>query len=109
MSERIKLVYGDTGPQIKLSFTDEITGLPSNLTGATVTLHFRAVDTDTILFSRVALMTDAVQGICIIDWEPGDLDQDAGDYEGEVEVIRANGTKETLYDLLRFRIREAFA
>jgi hypothetical protein len=34
---------------------------------------------------------------------------DAGDYEGEVEVVRSTGVRETIYDLLKFKVREDFA
>ena len=35
--------------------------------------------------------------------------QDAGVYEGEIEVVRSSGIRETLYDKLKFRLREDFA
>lgn len=43
MAEKIKLVQGDTRPQVRLTLTDENTGDVIDLTGATVTLHFRAL------------------------------------------------------------------
>lgn len=35
MAEKIKLVQGDTGPQVRLTLTDDITGKAIDLTGAT--------------------------------------------------------------------------
>ena len=111
MTTRIKLVRGDTSPQIRLALTDSATNQPINLTGATVTLHFRATDTDTVLFSRPAMINPetATTGVCIIQWEDDDLDVDAGNYEGEVEVVRSTGARETIYDLLKFRVRDDIA
>lgn len=111
MTSRIKLVRGDTGPQIRLALTDTITGNPIDLTGATVTLHFRAADSETVLFSRNAFInpdTDTT-GVCYIEWAADDLDQEPGDYDGEVEVVNATGVRETIYTILKFRIREQFA
>lgn len=111
MTSRIKLVRGDTGPQIRLVLTDTITGNPIDLTGATVTLHFRAFGSPTVLFSRPAFInpdTDTT-GVCFIEWGVNDLDQEEGDYEGEVEVVNATGVRETIYTVLKFRIREDFA
>ena len=34
MTEKIRMVRGDTGPQIRLTLTDDITGGPLDLTGA---------------------------------------------------------------------------
>ena len=111
MAEKIKLVQGDTAPQIKLTLTNEVTGAAINLTGATVTLHFRALGGQTPIFSRQALINPetAGTGICLIDWQPGDLDVEAGDYEGEIEVVRQSGARETIYELLKFKVREDFA
>ena len=111
MTERIKLVRGDTAPQIRLTLTDEVSGLPINLLSTTVTLHFRAVGSETVLFSRPAIVNPdlAPTGVCVISWETGDLNQEPGDYEGEIEIVRPGGSRETLYDILKFRLREQFA
>lgn len=111
MSNKIKLVQGDTGPQIKLTLTNQVTGAPIDLTSATVTLHFRAVGSDTVIFSRPAYINpDAdTTGICYLEWETGDLDVEEGDYEGEIEVIKGDGQRETIYELLKFKVRKDFA
>jgi len=111
MSEKIKLVRNDTGPQIKLTLTNELTNLPIDLTNASVTLHFRAVDTEVVLFSRQAtiLVGMATQGICYIEWAAGNLDVEAGDYEGEIEVVLSSGLRETIFTLLKFKVREELA
>lgn len=106
---RIRLVRNDTGPQISLTLTDESTGAAINLSGATATLHFRAVGGPT-LFSRALTIPapTATQGVAIVVWQVGDLDHPAGYYEGEVEVLSATGQRQTVYDPLQFRIREDF-
>lgn len=106
----IKLVRNDTGPQLRFTITDTLTGAPINLTGATVTLHFRRVNTDTVLFSRQAtVVPPGTDGIAVLAWNVGDLDLDAGEYEGEVETVLASGLRETIYNTLQFVLREEFA
>jgi hypothetical protein len=106
----IRLVQGDTAPQLRLEFIDSYTGEPTNLQGATVTLHFRAVGSSTVLFSRNAIIiSPASNGVAVLAWNTGDLDQAAGDYEGEIEVQLSNGVRETQFDTLQFVLREDFA
>jgi hypothetical protein len=105
----IKLVRNDTGPQLRLTLTDSLTGSAVDLTSATVTLHLRAVDTTTVLVSRNAtILAPATNGIAVIAWQATDLDLVAGEYEGEVETVLASGLRETIFDLLQFTVREDF-
>ncbi len=105
-----KLVQGDTAPQLRLALSNTQTGVATDLTGATVTLHFRASGSTTLLFSRPAIIVaPATNGIAIVAWGIGDLDRDAGEYEGEVEVVLGTGERETIYDILQFELREDFA
>jgi len=106
----IKLVRNDTGPQLQFTITDSLTGNPIDLTGATVTLHFRAANSDTLLFSRAAVIqAPATNGVAVLGWAPGNLDLDAGEYVGEVETVLASGLRETIFDVLQFELREDFA
>jgi hypothetical protein len=105
----IKLVRNDTGPQLRLTLTDSLTGSAVDLTGATVTLHLRAIDTTTVLVSRNAtILAPATNGVAVIAWQATDLDLAAGEYEGEVETVLASGLRETIFDLLQFTVREDF-
>jgi len=104
----IKLVRNDTGPQLRLTLTDSLTGSAVDLTGATVTLHLRAVDTTTVLVSRNATIAAPLTGVAVIAWQATDLDLAAGEYEGEVETLLASGLRETIFDLLQFTVREDF-
>lgn len=111
MDSRIRLVQGDTGPQIQVTLTDESTGSAIDLREATATLHFRSETTGVTLFSRDLTIPEitAEQGIAIVVWESTDLNQDPGDYEGEIEVVLATGIRQTVYDVLKFRLREDYA
>jgi hypothetical protein len=108
--DRIPLVRNDTGPQIRLVLTDTSTGQPINLSGATATLYFRAVGTTQLLLTRPLFIPGptAVDGVAFIVWETDDLDHPAGNYEGEVEVLLQSGIRQTVYDPLRFKMREDF-
>jgi len=106
----IRLVRNDTGPQLRLTITDSLSGAPVNLTGATVTLHFRKANTTDVLFSRQAVVLPPdTDGIAVVTWSAGDLDLDAGEDEGEVETVLASGLRETIFDTLQFVLREEFA
>ena len=111
MATAFKYVQGDTGPQIKVVLTEEDSGDPVDLTGGTVTLHFRQAGETTVLFSRALYINPdtATDGEAVLQWQTTDLDQEAGVYEGEIEVVRSTGLRETLYDKLKFKIREDFA
>lgn len=109
MSERIKLVQGDTRPQIQATLTDETTGTPINITGATCVMKFRAVGATVLTDTLNGVVTDGLNGIVVFPWNAMTLDCDPGDYEGEIEVTFANNSgRQTVYDLLKFKVREDF-
>jgi hypothetical protein len=108
---RIRLVRNDTGPQIQLTLTNEATGAAIDLSSATATMHFKSVTTGTVVFSRALSIPalTAAQGIAIVVWGATDLNQTAGDYDGEVEITFPTGMRQTVYDVLKFRLRDQFA
>lgn len=108
MSEKIKLVQGDTRPQVKVTLTDDTTGLPVDITRGTLRMRFRAAGTDVVLATLVGTITDGPNGVGVFQWPAGTLDVDAGDYEGEVEVTFEDATVQTVYDLLIFKLRAQF-
>ena len=65
--------------------------------------------TQTVLFSRALAFSDATNGKAVLQWQTGDLDVEAGNYEGELETVLSSGLRETRYELLKFKIREDFA
>ena len=108
MADTYKYVQGDTGPQIQVTITSA-DGTATDLTGGSVTLHFRAAGTTTVLFSRALAFEDATNGKAVLQWQTGDLNVEAGNYEGELETVLSSGQRETRYELLKFKIREDFA
>lgn len=110
MVEKIKLVQGDTRPTLVTTLTDSITGVPISLTGATVRLYFRAVGATTLTATLVGSVVDAANGIVSFFWtdSPTALSGDAGDYEGEVEITFSDGGIQTVYDVLKFKLRQDF-
>lgn len=110
MAEKIKLVQGDTRPSLVCTLTDENTGIPIGLTGATVRLKFRAAGDTTIRTTLTGTVTDAANGVVVFFWasDPTSLAGDPGDYEGEIEITFSDGQIQTVYDLLKFKLREDF-
>jgi hypothetical protein len=108
MAEKIKLVQGDTRPQIKVTITDETTDLAVDITNSTPRLKFRAAGSTTVLTTIVGTVTDGPNGVCIFVWPTGALDVAAGDYEGEIEITYQDSSVQTVYDLLKFKLRQDF-
>lgn len=112
MAEPLKLVQGDTGPQIKLTLTRSDTGEAIDLTEAsTCQLHFRQQYSTTKLFtlSNESSTQDQSSGIAIFAFGSSDLNLTAGDYEGEVEIVFNSGVRETVFETVNFVLREDFA
>lgn len=126
MANRIKLVQGDTYPQINVTIYDEATGKPTDLRQATVLLKFRETGSTTIRSTLTGSLTagftdengntvynpapydeDGGGGGVVFSWDADDLDV-AGSFEGEVEVTFPNNRIQTVYDVVRFQIREQF-
>lgn len=110
MAEKIRLVQGDTRPNLVTTLTDSTTGSAINVTGATVRLKFRAVGATTVRSTIIGDVTNGAGGVVVFDWadEPTSLDGDPGDYEGEIEITFADTTVQTVYDLLKFKLRQDF-
>lgn len=110
MADKIKLVQGDTRPAIVCTLTDDTTGLALNITGAVPRLKFRAAGATTLTATVVGVVTDGAAGKCVFypASAPEMLSGDAGDYEGEIEITFGDGQIQTIYDLLKFKIREDF-
>ena len=110
MSEKIRLVQNDTRPALVCTITDETTGAVVNITGATVRLKFRAVGVETLTATVTGSVTNGPAGQVTFypATAPEMLQGAAGDYEGEIEITFADSQVQTVYDLLRFRVREDF-
>ena len=121
--ETINLVAGDTKPEINLTLKDSntaATGLTLDpddsdtwavidITDPTVKVKFRLLGASTILDTmtcvKVAPFTD---GVCYMPWGATTLDVAAGTYEGEIELTYVSGAILTLYDRLKFKVRDDF-
>lgn len=110
MAEKIKLVQGDTKPAIVCRLTDDTTGLPLGISGATVRLKFRAAGAATLTATVTGSVTDGPNGEVVFypASAPEMLQGDPGDYEGEIEITFADNAVQTVYDLLKFKVREDF-
>lgn len=110
MSEKIKLVQGDTRPALVCTITDDTTGLPLVISGATVVLFFRAAGATTLQATVPGTVTDGANGVVVFypASAPVMLEGAAGDYEGEIQITFADGQIQTVYDVLKFRVREDF-
>jgi hypothetical protein len=106
----IRLVKGDERPVIVLTLTDDVTGSPIDLSLGTtsVSVKFREAGTTTLL-STIACtkLSGGTTGQVQFDFLGGVLDVDPGMYEGEV-VVNFNSELQTVYDTLRFTVRENF-
>jgi BppU N-terminal domain len=108
MSDKIKLVQGDTRPSIQVTLTDENTGNVIDITGATIKMFFRAVGSTAILDTLNGVITNPTGGVVVFSWNSNTLATADGQYEGEVQTTFADNTIQTAYSLLKFVVRADF-
>jgi hypothetical protein len=120
-SETLNLVVGDTLPALNLTLKDRNTaasGLvldpensaswaPIDISGATVRLRLRELGNSAIVDTRIFSITNGVQGECVANFSTTTFSA-AGTYEGEVEITHSNGGIQTVYDLVKFKVRDDF-
>ena len=110
MADVIRLVKGDELPSIIITLTDDVASAPLNVSasGTVVKVKFRAVGgTSTLSTITCTNLTDGSDGKVQFNFSGNVLDVDAGEYEGEI-VVDQNGSLQTVYDVLRFRVRSNF-
>jgi hypothetical protein len=110
MTDKIKLVKDDTRPALVCTITDDTTGAPIDITAATVRLYFRAVGSSSLQATVVGSVVDGVNGVIVFypATAPQMLQGAAGDYEGEIEITFSDATIQTVYDVLKFKVRADF-
>jgi len=131
MADKIKLVQGDTRPQIKCVITDENTGAIVDLSGSSVLLKFRATGTTAVLFTLTGYLQAGIEdengvvsqqlvgqayatpgsgGRVAFQFNSGNLNIDPGSYEGEIEITfpAPNAGIQTVYTPLKFQVRAQF-
>lgn len=120
-SDTINLVSGDTLPELNFTLRDSNTAAsgqvldpdnnntwsPINVTGATVKLRIRELGSSTIKTTLTCTVTDGANGKVATDFPTGTLDT-AGTFEGEIEVTFASGGIQTVFDLIKFKVRSDF-
>lgn len=126
MSTYIKLVQGDTKPDIIVALNDRMDGSYINVSdaNASVVMKFRKRGTTAVLQEMegtkltgglqadgtidTTITTPGAGGRVSFTWQPGALDVDPGYYEGEITVTYANGSVQTLHDIVKFSLRADF-
>lgn len=106
----IRLVQGDERPLVIVTLTDDITNTPLDLSASTTTVQvkFRAQGSTTLLSTiNCAKINGGVSGQIQFDFNGGVLNVDPGMYEGEI-VVSYNGELQTVYETIRFRVRDNF-
>lgn len=120
-SDTIKLVVGDTLPELTFTLKDsntaasgqtldaenDATWAPINLSNGTVKFRIREVGQTTVLKTITASITDATGGECALIFPTGTWTA-AGTYEGELEFTKSNGQIQTVQDLVKFKVRDDF-
>lgn len=110
MAEKIKLVQGDTRPALTCTITDDTTGAAVDISGATIVLKFRAAGATTLTATVSGTVSNGPAGQVVFfpASSPEMLQGEPGDYEGEIEITYADSQVQTVYDLLKFKVREDF-
>jgi hypothetical protein len=106
----IRLVQGDEKPLVIVTLTDDITNTPLDLSASTTTVQvkFRAQGGTTLLSTiNCVKVNGGAAGQVQFDFTGGVLDVEPGAYEGEI-VVSYNGDLQTVYETIRFRVRDNF-
>lgn len=120
-SETINLVAGDTLPELTfalkdsksaatgktLDSNDSSTWQPISISGATVRLRLRELGSTTVSSTMTCTVTDGANGRCATNFPTGTLTK-AGTFEGEIEIVFASGGIQTVYDLIKLKVRSDF-
>lgn len=102
----LELLYvkGDISPQERLRLIETSTGLPQDITGATVALEVRRLGETTTLISTPGTITDAENGRLTVTWPPA-MFEDAGKLRADA-VITSGGSTQTVRDAVSIIVRD---
>jgi len=120
-SETIKLVKGDTLPELTITLKDSNTAAsgktldpedpstfaPIDLTGDTVRVRIRQMGETTILKTITTTLSDASNGKVTMLF-PSDTFPSAGIYEAEVELTTDTNNIQTVNELIKLNVRDDF-
>jgi hypothetical protein len=97
-------VSGDTAPDITATITHETTGLPVDLTDASVRFQMRRRDDRRFTVNQAATLVDAPNGLVRYSWATNDLSV-PGDYDIQWEVTYPGGRIQTTAAIESITIR----
>lgn len=120
-SATLNLVTGDNLPELTFTLKDKssaasgytldpdnnVTWSAINISGGTVKLRLRELGSTTVKSTITCTITDAANGVVTTIFPDGVLDT-AGTFEGEIEITFSNGRVQTVYDLVKFKVRADF-
>jgi hypothetical protein len=120
-SDTIKLVVGDTLPELTFNLKDSNTAASGkildpedsttwaaiDLTGGTVKLRIRELGTTTVDATITATISAPSTGTCTLIFPSGTWTT-AGTYEGEIEYTKSDGNIQTVQDFVKFKVRDDF-
>ena len=121
--EEILLVANDTKPEINLTLKDSNTAASGqtldpddsatwaaiDITDPTIKVKFRLLGASTILDTMTCVkVAPTANGKCYMPWNATTLAVAAGTYEGEIYLTYTSGAILTLYDRLKFKVRDDF-
>ena len=120
-SSTVKLVVGDTLPELNFTLKDSNTAAAGktldaddsstwaavNLTGATVRFRIREVGSTSVLSTITGTITGASTGEVTIAFPSGTWTT-SGTFEGEIEHTTSGGGIQTVQDLIKFQVRDDF-
>ena len=108
-SHIIKLVQNDTLPQLIITISDKTDNTPIDLTNvSSMALKIRPFGGSIIKVSVPVYRTAPyVDGKVFIDFPEGALDT-AGTFTGEVELTYLSGGTQTVFDEIKFEVREDY-
>jgi ribosomal protein L2 len=119
--DTIKLVAGDTLPDIRFDLkdankaatgvkydsNDSSTWAPIDLTDGSARLIIREQGAESTLSSIAGIIQNATEGAVIFPLSNTPFES-GGLYEGEVEISYLGGGVQTMYDLVKFKVRSDF-
>ena len=120
-SSTVKLVVGDTLPELNFTLKDSNTAAAGktldaddnttwaaiNLTGSTVRFRIREVGSTNVLSTITGTITSATNGQVTVAFPSGTWTT-SGTFEGEIEHTTSGGGIQTVQDLIKFQVRDDF-
>jgi hypothetical protein len=110
----ISLVSGDTLANLQISLVRDDTAAAFNINigvGGTITLAIRKKGTTAILTTLTYDTNNSTLGTGNLQFALGPWVStvEEGYYEGEVEIVFDNGTRQTVFEHVTFRVRSQFS